>query len=73
MEATFFGSAAEMRTWSEANHAAGRLSLDAALTGLRRFQRFLDTHLNRRNEAILDSPDFPPAAIAHLRKIPWMV
>ncbi len=53
--------------------AAGRLSLEAALTGLRRFQRFLDTHLNRRNEAILDWPDFPPAAIAPLREIPWMV
>ncbi len=45
---------------------SGALSMVDALTGMRRFQRFLDTHLNRRSEPIIEWPDFPPAAIRPL-------
>ncbi len=47
--------------------ANGQLSQQQAITGLRNFQRFLDTHLNRRHDVTLAWPDFPPAAIEPLR------
>jgi hypothetical protein len=47
--------------------AEGKLTPDQAVAGLRHFQRFLDTHLNRRHETNLEWPDFPPAVLQPLR------
>jgi hypothetical protein len=46
--------------------ASGALSLEKAVAGLNRFQRFLDTHLNRLQDADTRWPDFPPRAIRPL-------
>ena len=43
-----------------------KLTFEQAVTGLRNFQRFLDTHLNRRHETARGWPDFPPRAIRPL-------
>ena len=46
--------------------AAGALTAGQAVEGLRKFQRFLDTYLNRRHDTTLGWPDFPPRAIRPL-------
>ncbi len=46
--------------------AAGKLSVEQAIAGLRNFQRFLDTYLNRRHDITRGWPDFPPRAIRPL-------
>jgi hypothetical protein len=48
----------------------GKLTQEQAVRGLRNFQRFLDTHLNRRHDITLAWPDFPPRAIEPLRSLP---
>ncbi len=62
MEATFFGSAAEMRTWSEAYHAAAKgLRAAVSKTGARepgvRYRTALDegSRLGRIDGLIADS------------------
>jgi hypothetical protein len=50
--------------------AGGLIGAIEGVDGLRRTQRFLDRHLNRRHDTRRDSwPDFPPAAIARLAAI----
>ena len=46
--------------------AEGKLTVEQAVAGLRNFQRFLDTYLNRRHQTTLGWPDFPPRAIRSL-------
>jgi hypothetical protein len=46
--------------------AEGKLSVEQAIAGLRNFQRFLDTYLNRRHDIARSWPDFPPRAIRPL-------
>jgi Protein of unknown function (DUF402) len=48
----------------------GALSLDEALDGLRRWQRFLDRHLHTQRLPTTGWTDFPPAAIATLAALP---
>lgn len=50
--------------------ADGTLSLDMAVDGLRRWQRFLDRHLHRGPWPADDWADFPPAAIRPLAELP---
>lgn len=47
---------------------AGEFTIAEALDGLRRWQRFLDTHIHRFDPLDVDAGwrDFPPAAIARL-------
>ncbi|GIM89309.1 hypothetical protein [Paractinoplanes toevensis] len=52
--------------------AAGDIDAAVGVDGLRRTQRFLDRHLNRRHDIRRDSwPDFPPRAIAALAALPF--
>ncbi len=51
----------------------GKLTSSQAVTGLRNFQWFLDTHLNRRHDLTLEWPDFPPAAIRPLQQLPSLL
>lgn len=46
--------------------ADGTLSLDIAIDGLRRWQRFLDQYLHADREPAAAWSDFPPASIRHL-------
>lgn len=50
----------------------GEFTLEEALDGLRRWQRFLDTHLHRFGPGDVHAGwrDFPPAAIAPLTALP---
>jgi hypothetical protein len=48
----------------------GRVSPARLAMGLRKFQRFLDLHLNRRHDALLEWPEFPPLEIDLLRTVP---
>ena len=50
-----------------------KLTLEQAIRGVRNFQRFLDTHLNRRHDITLEWPDFPPKAIEPLRSLPSLL
>jgi hypothetical protein len=51
--------------------AAGDLDAVTGMDGLRRTQRFLDRHINRRHDTRRDSwPDFPPRAIVALANLP---
>ncbi len=49
----------------------GEFTLVEAMDGLRRWQRFLDTHLHRFGPGDVQSGwrDFPPAAIASMAKL----
>jgi hypothetical protein len=52
--------------------AAGEIDVTTGVDGLRRTQKFLDQHLNRRHEVERDTwPDFPPRAIAALAALPF--
>ena len=52
--------------------AGGVIDAAAGVDGLRRTQRFLDRHLNRRHDTRRDAwPDFPPRAIAGLAELPF--
>ncbi|MFI5906655.1 DUF402 domain-containing protein [Dactylosporangium sp. NPDC051541] len=52
--------------------ATGELDPAVGVDGLRRTQRFLDHHLNRRHDTSRDTwPDFPPKAITPLRDLPF--
>lgn len=52
--------------------AAGVIDAAVGVDGLRRTQRFLDRHLNRRHDTRRDAwPDFPPRAIAALAELPF--
>ncbi|MFL6130888.1 MAG: DUF402 domain-containing protein [Mycobacteriales bacterium] len=46
--------------------AAGAISIEQGLDGLRRTQAFLDRRLNRRQEPLQSWPDFPPRAVLDL-------
>lgn len=46
--------------------AAGELPAEKAVEGLRKFQRFIDTYLNRLGDAEAAWPDFPPRAMREL-------
>ena len=46
--------------------AGGSLTPAQAIEGLQKFQRFLDTHLNRLGDSLREWPDFPPRAIRPL-------
>ena len=46
--------------------ASGELTAERAIEGLRRFQRFIDAHLNRLSDSVHAWPDFPPRAIRPL-------
>jgi hypothetical protein len=49
----------------------GVIDAAAGVDGLRRTQRFLDRHLNRRHDTRRDAwPDFPRRAIAGLAELP---
>jgi uncharacterized protein DUF402 len=48
----------------------GSLPTDVAVDGLRRWQRFLDTHVHRDRDPRAAWPDFPPKAIADLAALP---
>jgi hypothetical protein len=49
---------------------AGQMPAEVAIDGLRRWQRFLDSHLHRDRDPRGDWTDFPPAAIADLAALP---
>jgi len=46
--------------------ASGELTGEQSVEGLRKFQRFIDTHLNRLGDSAHAWPDFPPRAIRPL-------
>ena len=50
--------------------ANGSLSLDAAVDGLRRWQRFLDRYLHADRWPRAGWTDFPPQAIRRVRELP---
>lgn len=50
--------------------AADLVTPERLIEGLGLFQRFLDRHLNRRDDAVREWPDFPPRAMAALREAP---
>lgn len=53
--------------------AVGHIDTATGLDGIRRTQRFLDAHLNRRHDTRRDSwPDFPPRAITVLARLPFV-